>query len=81
MTADEILDIMSKPKECPKCKSSKILTIEYGLPGDPSSIPDDVILGGCCYSEDFAKWHCSSCHWEWGGSVAHEGYNDLDEEV
>jgi hypothetical protein len=56
---------MSKPKECPKCKSDNILKIEYGLPMDADT-DTGVYLGGCCVTDNDPIWHCASCRWQWG---------------
>ncbi len=56
---------MRKPAECPKCKSIRVLRIEYGLPGGET--PIGVYEGGCCIVVgDSPKWHCDRCYWEWG---------------
>jgi|TARA_B100001964_G_scaffold51562_1_gene58184 hypothetical protein len=70
---------MNKPKECPKCKSKKVMEILYGYPDPSYKIPDDVYLGGCCLTEEDYRWHCDGCDWEWGSEF--EGsYKKLDEE-
>ncbi len=70
---------MKKPSECPKCKSSKVLKIEYGEPDmgyfTEEMLENEVYLGGCCITEESKKWHCGSCDWEW------ELYEDEDEEA
>ena len=54
-----------KPKECPKCKSEKVLTMLYG-----ELTPDADLNGfypaGCVVREDSPKWHCDKCGHEWG---------------
>jgi len=54
-----------KPKECPKCKSEKVLPMAYGLFG-PDNAPKDAYLPGCVIEEDSPKWHCDKCGHEWG---------------
>ncbi len=71
---------MKKPAECPKCKSEKVMRIQYGYPDPSYKIPDDVYLGGCCVTGEDPDWHCDSCSWEWGSKV--EGfYNKEAEEI
>ena len=53
---------------CPKCKSSKVIKIVYGMPD--SSLAEDemkgkVILGGCVIHEDAKDHHCKECGLEW----------------
>lgn len=49
---------------CPKCKSDRVLPIEYGL---VNFQPEGVWLGGCCIIEgESPKWHCEKCGYEWG---------------
>ena len=53
---------------CPKCKSSKVIKIVYGMP-DYSLQEDEekgkVVLGGCVIHEDAPKYHCKKCQYEW----------------
>ncbi|MEY2467341.1 MAG: hypothetical protein QOF21_39 [Actinomycetota bacterium] len=41
----------------------------YGLP-DPEWLllreSADVVLGGCCISDESPEWHCKACGHEWG---------------
>ncbi len=68
---------MYKPKECPKCKSRKVMGILYGMPDRSYKIPDDVYLGGCCVTGRDPDWHCDGCSWEWGRNS--EGLYNKDE--
>lgn len=58
---------MYKPKKCPKCKSTKVLKILYGLPAPSAYNDPELYLGGCCIFGDDPVWHCADCHWQWGG--------------
>ena len=53
---------------CPKCKTSKVVSIVYGMP-DYSLAEDEmkgkVILGGCVIHEDAPEYHCKECQHEW----------------
>ena len=67
---------MKKKKQCPKCKSEKVMEIAYGLMDPSYKVPDDVWLGGCCVTDN--EWHCGDCDWEWGRNC--EGsYNKFEE--
>ena len=57
---------MKNKKQCPKCKSEKVMKIAYGLMGPSYKVPDDVWLGGCCVTDNDPEWHCGDCDWEWG---------------
>jgi len=70
---------MSKPKDCPKCKSKNVLKIEYGLPLDTDGLDSGVYLGGCEVSNLSPNWHCADCSWEWGGGSDGEYNNDNNE--
>jgi len=53
---------------CPKCKSSKVVSIIYGMPD--SSLAEDeikgkVILGGCAILQGAPDYHCKKCKYEW----------------
>jgi phage FluMu protein Com len=55
-----------KPVKCPKCKSTKIAEILYGLPAYSKELQakmdeDKIVLGGCCVSSDDPKWQCIKC--------------------
>ena len=56
----------SKPKKCPACKSFRVARILWGMPAYSEELEADIaagkiILGGCCLSEDDAKWKCADC--------------------
>jgi hypothetical protein len=57
-----------KRPNCPKCGSTKVAAIAYGYPS-PEMIEacdrDEIVLGGCCVTEDDPDWHCNDCEHEW----------------
>jgi hypothetical protein len=58
-----------KPKRCPKCRATRVLLIEYGLPGpemEEAYARGEIELGGCCVGEDDPKWACPACEHRWG---------------
>lgn len=58
-----------KKRICPKCKSSKVVPIVYGLPDSELGRQEregEVELGGCIVSEDDPKWSCKDCGCKWG---------------
>ena len=58
-----------KPKECPKCKSSDVKKIIFGLPSDDFAKSDEAKKygwGGCIVGGDNPAWHCDKCGHEWG---------------
>jgi hypothetical protein len=63
----EKMRVKKKPSICHNCGSKKIATILYGLPAYTSKLETgfaagEIILGGCCVTEDDPLWECSSCH-------------------
>jgi hypothetical protein len=60
---------MSK-KQCPECKSEKVIPIHYGYIDDPDAIEriknGEFATGGCCINEDSPKWQCRDCTNEFG---------------
>lgn len=57
-----------KRPNCPSCGSAKVAKIVYGYPG-PDMFEDsdrgDIVLGGCCVTENDSEWHCKDCELEW----------------
>jgi hypothetical protein len=58
-----------KIRVCPKCGSSRVAPIVYGLPG--WDLAEDerkglVVLGGCCVGEGDPIWACFGCDHRWG---------------
>ena len=53
---------------CPTCGSLSVAKILYGYPGI-EMIEDyergDIVLGGCCVTENDPEWHCKDCEHEW----------------
>jgi hypothetical protein len=55
---------------CPKCGSSRVARIEYGLLDVDDELQKkldqgDVMEGGCCISDDDPFYHCWKCDHEW----------------
>ena len=66
----------NKPTVCPKCGSSKVACIMYGLPAMNEEMEKDlnegtIVLGGCCVSQESPAWKCIYCDHLWG-SVGEE---------
>lgn len=61
-------------ERCPKCKSTNVRTIIYGLVdmnGADSVLSDDIKggrigLGGCVVSDDSPEFYCNDCSYQWG---------------
>lgn len=58
-------------KKCPNCDSENIAMILWGLPiGTPdldkALEKHEVVLGGCCVSNNDPKWECNDCSFRWG---------------
>ena len=60
---------MSK-KQCPECKSEKVIPVHYGYIVDPDAVEriekGELVTGGCCIDEDSPKWQCRDCKKEFG---------------
>jgi len=53
---------------CPKCKSSKVVSIVYGMPTSDlakDAEEEKVVLGGCDIRENAPVYHCKECKYEW----------------
>ena len=55
----------TKPNKCPKCGSTRIAKILYGMPAFSNKLESEinagrVILGGCCISDDDPTWLVSA---------------------
>jgi hypothetical protein len=63
--------MMKKPSKCPSCDSTDIALILWGLPIwnsdlDSASEKREMVLGGCCVSNNDPKWECTNCSFRWG---------------
>lgn len=59
-------------KQCPKCGSTNVAYILYGMPAfddelDKQLAEGKVRLGGCESDSYNPTWHCNECDSEWGG--------------
>ena len=60
---------MTKQVTCPKCGSKKKTRILYGLPsreGFEAADRGEVVLGGCCVSDESPVWECDDCGKQFG---------------
>ena len=53
-------------RKCPKCKSTRIASILYGMPAFSEKLEREmedgkIVLGGCCVTDDDPKWQCADC--------------------
>ncbi len=56
------------PLNCPKCGSKNIVRIVYGYPNAEAleeAKKGNIILGGCCVSDNSPNFHCKDCKYEW----------------
>jgi hypothetical protein len=63
-------------RTCPRCGERDAVPIVYGLPGTDlgeASDRGDVVLGGCCVSDDLPIWHCNACDHDFGTLGAGDG--------
>ena len=57
-----------KPPNCPECGSENAARIAFGYPSEEmieQSERGDIVLGGCCVTEDDPEWRCKDCENEW----------------
>lgn len=59
----------SHPDKCPKCGSTRVAKIVYGLPVFPDQLNAAIlagrkVLGGCCITGDDPAWKCLDCKTE-----------------
>mgnify|MGYP000855944048 CR=1 FL=1 len=57
------------PSECPKCGSTRVAKIVYGLPVFSDQLNAAIkdgrkVLGGCCITGDDPAWKCLDCKTE-----------------
>jgi len=56
--------VKRKPAKCKACGQPTVLRILYGEPsieGFEAAERGELILGGCCISEDSPEWQCANC--------------------
>ena len=57
-------------KQCPECKSKKVIPIHYGYIDNPDAIEriknGEFPTGGCCIDNESPKWQCRDCSNEFG---------------
>ena len=59
---------LRRPKNCPRCGSSKFVEILYGRPTQEAMDEVDrgeIVLGGCFLMPDQADWECTTCGHQW----------------
>jgi hypothetical protein len=56
------LPVLPVTTSCPNCKSRSLKEIVYGLVGP--NVPDDVVIGGCEYSDEAPTKACADCDWQ-----------------
>jgi hypothetical protein len=60
---------IEKPKQiCPKCNSVDIAKIAFGYPSEEmiqARERGDIVLGGCCVTDDDPEWCCKACQHNW----------------
>lgn len=61
----------TKPSQCPNCGSAKMAAILYGLPAFNEELQHqldhgELVLGGCCITDDDPPWECINCGHRWG---------------
>jgi hypothetical protein len=57
--------------KCPNCGKSSIAEIFWGYPGDVDLMKEsiekkEIVLGGCCVTDNDPKWECNDCNHRWG---------------
>ncbi len=57
--------------KCPKCDSEKVAEILWGMPAESPELHEalkkgELVLGGCCVTDNDPNWHCNECGHEWG---------------
>ena len=57
--------------KCPECSSSSIAKILWGYYEDVDSLDDalekkEIVLGGCCVTDNDPKYECNDCGNQWG---------------
>ena len=60
---------ISGPRRCPRCRSTRVVPMEYGLPPieiAPQADRGEIVLGGCCVADGDPMWHCTACGADFG---------------
>jgi hypothetical protein len=60
--------VKQKHSNCPECGSENVAEIIFGYPGEEligQSERGEIVLGGCCVTEDDPEWHCNDCDISW----------------
>ena len=62
-----------KNPSCTSCNSSNTCPIVWGYPAEVEEALDaaakgEILLGGCCVSDNDPVWHCNDCQHRWGKS-------------
>lgn len=66
-------------KVCPKCNSSNVANVVYGL-YEHGGVPEGCVAGGCAV-DPCIKWRCQSCGFDWGPvDCLRDLANNLEEE-
>ena len=57
--------------KCPNCSKLSIAEIFWGYPADVESMEEsiekkEIVLGGCCVTDNDPKWECNDCLHRWG---------------
>jgi hypothetical protein len=61
-----MIRVKRKPRKCSQCGSSRIAVILYGMPEFSPELKKsldegDIVLGGCCITDDDPTWKCAEC--------------------
>lgn len=62
------MNAKQKTHNCPECDSEKVARIVFGYPGEEmmeQSERGEIVLGGCCVTENDPEWRCNDCENEW----------------
>ncbi|HOC77508.1 MAG TPA: hypothetical protein PKO31_02315 [Methanofastidiosum sp.] len=60
---------MEENPKCPKCGGENTVPICYGLPLYETYQKEqkgELVLGGCCVSDDSPSWYYKECKNSWG---------------
>jgi hypothetical protein len=65
----DIPQARDSPMRCPRCDSTAVLPIIYGLPAEElrrEAEAGKVALGGCSVTDNDPSRVCDDCGWTWG---------------